>query len=191
MNGKPFAISDKLRNAGRSISLMIREGLITEAELTGYRWTMIGRALAVAIVEGRASITVNESDPLPPPPGFWLDDLLFQLPDHVLADLVQLPGVKTYAASNLLHANMISVLEKVGVVTVRRGSSAIDWAVPREAVLDFFHRYPDRIPAPHELQMRDRIRAADKLTLDVFLDDLRLTRMYHEAEPHTDIWDIL
>jgi hypothetical protein len=191
MNARPFSVSDKLRNAGRSIAMMIREGLITEAELTGFRWTEIGRCLAMAVVEGRASIHTNLSDPIPPAPGFWLDDLLYHLPDHVLAALVMLPSVSRVNSTPALADTMtIPVLQKVGVVAMRRTTPAIDWAVPKEAVLEFFRRNPARIPGPHEMELPEHMKTSDRAPLMEFLNDLRIARMEHDADNH-DIWDIL
>ncbi len=190
-NATPFSASDKLRNAGRSLRTMVKEGLITEAELTGYRWTEIGRALAVALLRARKSIKTTESDPLPPPPGVWLDDLLDGLSDHALAALVLLPSIKAYEGSAITGGKMIPLLEKAGVLTIRRSSVAIDWAVPREAVLEFFRHNPDRIPGPHELDMPDGLRTADRNTLRPFVTELRLMRMEASISAGDDIWDIL
>lgn len=199
----PYAVDHAFKNAGRSLALMEKEGLIHSAPVLSvdgskdradYQWTEIGRSMAVAVALTRHTIVPNEDDPLPLMDGVWLDYLLDAIEPPTMVFLVKMPAitVRQFTDANL-DVRWINLLRKGGLIAERRNTTSIDWAVPREAVLDFFRRHPWQIPSAREMHVNKRhLSEGTAQKLLPFLDELHMIRAHASmSDPTEDIWDLL
>lgn len=170
----------------RDCKIMEGRGILKWSNV-GYVWTTVGRAVAICMRKVHQLVEVTETDPIANLRAIRFFDLMEWIDVGTRVELLNMP-----TRPEIGMPPWTRIMVDLGVVKVRQRTTTLEWALPSEAVLEFFKQYPRYLPHSNDLFTPPNMRAIDRERQIYLHQKLRIMRLEYEASgPTAEDWDII